>query len=790
MLFDVIYGWRKWQEQRGFWSLLIISLCLFCCLIGLVVNLFWLLSSDRPQWVNNQAPMLTIAKKDLSGNIQPTAGYNIDLLKKIAGVEAVTSIAVQSGSITLGLKELPRVTIGFYSQNTIEILGLAAPFSSQNLSAKAAIVSNQFWQQHLKSSLKESSLYYQERSILIKGVAPQAMKRLGGIDIDIWLPESYLELGIPEMFADNPPLFLKTKGNRYGFALLSQGVDIELLQDAYIVLRQQTPWPDNGFADKHYSPWLIAGVELNPNGRDILHRQASILLLLLLGFGFIIFSGIVSAYTQQGIMRRAEMSLKLALGGSRRGLMGQLFRESFPALLLVGFLSPLLGIVVIHYVGNIGVYQDYFVEGVRFNIWLWLVAILCSLLLFICCALLPLTGSINKLFSRGKQGHISKIQQGIKQLVLVIQLAVITSVMLVSLSLMYHELQKYSSVFIAKDITSFKPKVDGRLSVMLTSEQLEGDWNLAGVPIALSSAPFTQLGAPSLKYQSQTGVGLEQPINGLYVSHNFFSLLGIPALSEGKLAENKVIVNHAMALQLAAEQGINDWRAVKGITLKVSGFYYEKHVQVAGIVSDSPHFGIANEAKPVIYLSLKDQNPLLSSRIAPVFYSKSGNSGITSSRLNDWASMLSPKLSYDSGKSLVQLIEDTDPAGKLLFITSTFMALLIIFLVIFTLYNKFSYAVKSEQMKWAVMLAVGGSKRALMGRMVWTNLLLTTTSILLTLVIFALLDSYSLSLINVSLFQVLIWAISVVLMLLFIVVITLWAARAILKQNISVLLRG
>ncbi len=790
MLFDVIYGWRKWQEQRGFWSLLIISLCLFCCLIGLVVNLFWLLSSDRPQWVNNQAPMLTIAKKDLSGNIQPTAGYNIDLLKKIAGVEAVTSIAVQSGSITLGLKELPRVSIGFYSQNTIEILGLAAPFSSQNLNAKAAIVSNQFWQQHLKSSLKASSLYYQDRAILIAGVAPRAMKRLGDVDVDIWLPESYLELGIPEMFADNPQLFLKTKGNRYGFAVLSQGVDIALLQDAYIVLRQQTPWPDNGFADKHYSPWLIAGVELNPNGRDILLRQASILLLLLLGFGFIIFSGIVSAYTQQGIIRRAEMSLKLALGGSRRGLMGQLFRESLPALLLVGLFSPLLGLVVTHYVGHIGVYQDYFVEGVRFNIWLWLIATLCSLLLFICCALLPLTGSINNLFSRGKQGHISKIQQGIKQLVLVIQLAVITSVMLVSLSLMYQELQKYSSVFIAKDITSFKPKVDGRLSVMLTSEQLEGEWNVAGAPIALSSAPFTQLGAPSLKYQSHTGVGLEKSINGLYVSHNFFSVLGIPTLSEGQLAENKVIINQAMALQLAAELGINDWRAVKGTALKVSGFYYEKHVQVVGIVSDSPHFGIANEAKPLIYLSLKDQNPLLSSRIAPVFYSKSDNTGVISSRLNDWASMLSSKLSYGSGNSLVKLIEDTDPAGKLLFITSTFMALLIISLVIFTLYNKLNYAVKSEQMKWAVMLAVGGSKRALMRRMVWTNLLLTTASIILTIVSFALLESYSQSLINVSLFQALIWAICITLMLLFIVVITLWAARGILQQNISVLLRG
>ena len=77
-----------------------------------------------------------------------------------------------------------------------------------------------------------------------------------------------------------------------------------------------------------------------------------------------------------------------------------------------------------------------------------------------------------------------------------------------------------------------------------------------------------------------------------------------------------------------------------------------------------------------------------------------------------------------------------------------------------------------------------------MRRMVWTNLLLTTASIILTIVSFALLESYSQSLINVSLFQALIWAICITLMLLFIVVITLWAARGILQQNISVLLRG
>lgn len=792
MLFDVIYGWRKWQGQRGFWCLLVVSLCLFCCLIGLVVNLFWLLSSDRPQWVGNQQSMITIASKDLSGNLQPTSGYDIDLVQRLTGVESVASIAIQSSLVTIGLKELPRVTIGFYSQNTIELLGLAAPFSMQNFELKKGIVSQRFWQQHLESnsSLKESRLYYRDSAFLIAGIAPQTMLRLGDVSVDIWLPDTYLQLGVPDMFVDNPEPYLKTRSNRYGFAQLSEQANVESLQDAYINLRQQTPWPDSGFSDNYYHPWLISGVELNPNGRDILQRQAWILLLLLVGFGFIIFSGIVSAYTQQGITRSAEMSLKLALGGCRRGLMGQLLRENIPALVLVGGLSPLLGLIVTHYVGTIGVYQEYFVEGVKFNFWLWLVAVSCSLWLFICCALFPLSGSINKLFSRGKQGHMTKMQQGVRQLVLVLQLAVITGVLLVSLSLMYQELQKYSSVVIAKDVTSYKPKVDGRLSVMLTSEQLDGEWLVGGSPIALSSAQFTQLGAPSLKYQSESGVALEKPINGLYVSHNFFRLLGIPLLSRGELAENTVMINRSMASQLAIELGLNDWRAVKGLALKVSGFYYEKHVRVAGIVSDTAHFGIANEAKPLIYLSLKDQNPLLSSRIAPVFYSKGGNKEVIASHLNDWALLLSPKLSYVKGQSVVKQIEDTDTAGKLLFLTSSSMALLIIFLVIFTLYNKFSYAVKSEQMKWAIMLAVGGKKEALMAQMVWANALLAMVSILLTLGVFILLESYTQSLVNVSLFQPLIWAVCIALTLLFIVVITLWAARGLLKQNISVLLRG
>ncbi|WP_076414143.1 FtsX-like permease family protein [Shewanella sp. UCD-KL12] len=791
MLFDLAYGWRKWRGQRGIWSILLLSLCLFCSLMGFVINLFWLLNSDRPQWVGSNQPIVTIASKDLNSNLQPTSGFEVDLMLGVSGVERVATIATKRSAITLGLQELPRLTIGFYSQSAIELLALPAPFSLANFEAKRGIVSQQFWQQHFEpsASSQQDALYYRDSPFLIAGSAPISMKKLGDMEIDLWLPDTFLQLGVPEQFDDNPDVFLKTQANRYGFAQLSQKQDLEQLQSAYRNLKQQTPRPEGGFVDHHFQPWLIEGVELNPNGRDVLQRQAWILLLLLAGFGFIIFSGIVSAYTQQGIVRRSEMSLKIALGGDSRTLVYQLLKENIVALAFVGIVSPIIGFLVVQYASSITVYEQYFNQGVNFNFWLWLFALFVSLGLFMVCALMPLKGAIKSTFSRGKQGHMTKAQQRATRFILLLQLVVITGVSVLSLSLMSDEWRKYSSVEIADDILSFQPKANGSLSLIMSAKQLNGRWSVAGNQLALSSRQFTQLGAQSLKYQVESGTSLEKPINGLYVSENYFSLLGVRLAAPGDLLENSVMLNQTMASQLANELGLSSWRATKGLTLKVSGFYYEKQVRIAGIVTDQPHFGIAQTVKPLIYLNLKDQNPLLANRIAPVFYSKGGDKAAISSHLNDWASLQSPKLSYSEGNTLVQQIVDTDAAGKLLFLTSSVMALLIIALVVCTLYNKFSYSVKSEQMKWAVMLAVGGQKQTLMLSMVWLNLGLTMLAIAISMSISFMLDNYSQASMGVSLLQPLVWAGCVTLSLLFIITITLWAARGVLKQNISTLLR-
>lgn len=792
MLFDLAYGWRKWRGQRGLWYTLILSLCLFCSLIAFVFNLFWLLNSDRPAWVNNPEPMITFANKDLNGNLQTTTGFDIDLMLGVAHVKQVASIAIEPSNITLDLAVLPKVGIGFYSSSALEVLGLPAPFSLQNIEAKKGIISQRFWQQHFEASqdLTDKVLYYRDIAFSIAGVAPVSMSSLGSIEIDIWLPDSLLQDTVPEMFAKNPELYLKTKNNRYGFAQLTEKLELSRLKQAYTSVKKETPRPDGGFVDTYYQPWLIGGVELDPNGRDVLQRQAWILLLLLIGFGFIIFSGIVSAYAQQAILRQPEMHLKIALGGDSRSLVVQLLSENLPALILVSILSPVIGVFLTHYVSSISVYQQYFPHGIHFNVWLWIIALLCSLLLFSLCSLIPLRGAFSGVFSRGRLGHMTKGQRRLTQVVLVLQLAVITSVMVLSLSLMSQEWRKYSVVALSDNIRSYQPEVTGRLSLMLTAEQQEGDWSVANNNIALASHSFTQLGAQNLTYHTDMGGILEKPINGVYVSQNFFSVLGVTLLINGELLENTIIINHAMASQLSSELALNSWRETLGITIKLTGYFYEKQVRIVGVVQDLPHFGIAKDVKPLIYLNLKDQNSIFSSRVAPTIYSQGGDEKAIALHLNDWARLQSSQLSYAAGISLVDQIAATDAAGKLLFLTSSIMTLLILVLVAFTLYNKFSYAVNSEQIKWAVMLAVGARKEALIVRMIWQNLGLSLLAIIITIVSLLLLEDHSQDLLNVSLFQPLVWAACIALSIFFIVSITFWSAQGLLKQKISTLLQN
>ncbi|GIU19499.1 hypothetical protein TUM4644_07370 [Shewanella colwelliana] len=791
MLFDLLYGWRKWRGQRGIWLVLILSLCLLCSLIGLVSSLLWMLNSDRPQWVMQHAPVITVVNQDFNGNLQPTSVYDIELLQNLPTVTAVASVAVQTTMLTVGLQDIPNLKVGFYSDSLIDVMGLPKPFSHSVWEGNKVVLSAEFWREHTTTqSVSELSLYFKDRSLAIAGIAPTSMAKIGDVKIDVWIPDRYLLQDVPTMFANNPDLYIKTKSNRYGFALLSRAAAISELQQAYSLLRSQTPRPEGGFVDSHYTPWLIDGVELKPNERALIKKQAWVLLVLLICFGFIVCSGIVSVYTQQSIVRQSEVQLKIALGGSRLDLFGQLFRENLLSLLMLIVVSPLLGFIFMEYVAKIPVYRAYFDSGLSFNSWLWLGAVLGSACLYLTCAQIPMFNAMKTQFRRGRVGQMTKAQVLMSQLVLVMQLTVIISVATLCLVLSSSQWSKYQKVSFAESLYSLKPKVTGRLSMSLSSEQINGDWLVASNEVALSSEAFTQLGAQSLSYRAQSTAVISKPINSLYVSTNFFDLLEIPFLIPATLTTDSVIINQTMALQLAEELGLSHWQGVKGVELQVLGFYYEKQLKVAGVIEDQLHFGINQAPRPVIYLHLGTQNPLIAHRLAPVIYSKGENVRLVESHLNDWAKLQSSVLSYQYAGQLNQEIINTDSAGRLLFVTSCVMALLISLLVMFTLYYRFYFAVKVQQVKWAVLLALGGRKANLVVQTIRLNIVLAGIAGVCAVLLLFSLDAYSMALLSISLIQPLLLGISLITCVLMIVGITCWVSLRTFRHSISHLLRS
>ncbi|MCW3173637.1 FtsX-like permease family protein [Shewanella subflava] len=790
MLFDVLYGWRKWRGQRGMWLVLIVSLCLFCTLIGFSSNLIWMLSSDRPQWVLQKDPLITIVNQDHNGNVQPISVYDIEILQGLPAIKNVASISIQSAAVTVGLKDISGLNIGFYSRSLIELLAIPKPFTQKIWEEKQVVLSSRFYNQYKTSKgIDDLTLYYKGERLPIAGVALPSMAKFGDRDIDIWVPDSYLLQDVPTMFAENPELYVKTKGSHYGFAQLSRAHSAEQLQEPYRLLRAQTPRPQGGFVDSHFNPLIIDGIEIKPNERLLIQKQSWVLLVLLLCFGFIICSGIVSAYMQQSIVRRAEIQLKVALGGERRDIFLHLVRENLLTLAVLALVSPVLSIIFTDYVANIPLYKIYFDGGLSFNIWLWVVAVFVSACIFLLCAQMPMIDAMSSHFSRGRQGQMEKKQVLMSRFILLIQLTVIISVIILSLVLSFTEWKKYQKINISQSVYSFKPVVKDQLSMSLSAKQFNGDWQVLGSEVALSSTMFTDLGSQRLSYQVIGQSTLAKPINSLYVSSNFFDLLGINSILLSTLTTNSLVINQTMAYQLAEELGLADYRSVKGIDIEVSGFYYTKQFKVAGIIEDQLHFGINQSPKPVLYLHLSEQNPLYAHRIAPVVYTKHANHQLFHSHLNDWADLQSSALSYQDSGSLAQQIVSTDPAGRLLFITSSAMALMIFLLVIFTLYYRFQFTVKVQQVKWAILLAVGAQKISLIMQMIKLNLILTGLASTFSICLLLTLDSQSLRLLGVSLVQPLLMCTSIIICMLIVVSITFLASRKTLKNSISDLLR-
>jgi len=714
MLFNIVYGWRKWQGQRLKWFTLMLGLALFCALFAVTINLFREINIDRPSWVGSVKPLITIASQDISGKIKRQTTYNIDLLKKHPAVENVASLYFKSKKITVNNIEYQQSNIAFYSTELPKLLKLPLPFLADSFQKNHVFISNSFWQEQLsgQDNIVGKTIILKGKKLLIAGIVSATMNKVNQHKIDVWLPDRFLSLYVPEFIPDPKP-FLNSEANYFGFATLSQPVELTELQKYFRNL--VATYPNNGgiIIKENNSPWLVSGVELDPEAKKVLIIQCWTLIFLIISFGFIIFSTIFSIYSQQLIDRKAEFSLKISLGAKISDLAKRCIAEN----LMMSVTSLAFSAIFIYVLKSVLqdglLYQRYFSSGFVIHWFNWFLALFISQSFFFTCTLFPLLKlNRNNNFSRSSQGSKTKLQTLLSQGNLVLQLCIATLAFVFTANIFLSEWKKQQIHSVDSTVVSFKSKQVKGQQVYLTEQQKKGDWQtLSNVNLAISTTTFTDLDDSGLSYS----LTVDTKSNGIkisasYVSENYFSVLGIPTVVEGNFIKNSFAINKAFAEQLksqgmiAADQPLS---ALIGMPIQVNTFPSASYFPIAMITENAPHHGVG-QYNPVVYLHYANQFPMIAVMLNPIFFSKEKSVQQALNVIDNWVEKETVNVKpYQIQKTIKEQIFSMNLGGRLLFITSGFMAVIILVLLALTLYYQVKANLMREQNKYGVMLALG-----------------------------------------------------------------------------------
>lgn len=716
MLFDIKYGWRKWQGQRLKLITFVLGLSMFTALITITLNLFNTINNDRPIWVNSDKHLITVASKSIGGSIKPETRFNIELLNKIPNIDEVASIKFEKATVRLFNKSFNDVSIAFYSQELISLLKLNPPFNKRSFENNEVFLGHNFYKKNFRETfLKDGILTLKKQQLPIAGLLPSSMDRINQHNIDLWIPDSFLSLYVPKI-VENTKLYLNSEPRYFGIASFEKMSSTQEIQSQYEQLLKENPNFDGVFIKQNNSPWIIKGLELDPTAKTILLIQCWTLIFLIMGFGFIIFTALFSFYSQQFIDRKNEYALKVTLGGNRMHLAKKTVLENLFIIIGVTIIS-IIFIVVIKQTLQEGVlYKRYFNDEFAINWWSWVIALLTTKLFFIFCTLFPLININNQqLFDRSEQGSRSKKQTLLSVINLVVQLAIVIVTLIFTFNIFAQEWQNQQIKNVNGETDVFSVEQSGHSKVYLNEQQKNGVWqNNSNVDIAFASTPFNSLDDTSITYQSAySNNNTINSTTGSYVSGNYFRVTGISSLTPINFVKNTIVINESMALILK-KQGIIQPNApissLLGVPLTINSFPSKFEFPIAGIVSNAPHFG-TSKTNPVIYLHYANFSNFISGRLAPYFFAKTGHQKEVSDSIKSWlqneTTGLSSKLSISTIKALVFKL---NLGGRLLFITSGFMAMLITLLLAITLFYDIQSNLNKEKSKYGVMLALGMSK--------------------------------------------------------------------------------
>lgn len=428
---DLRFSLKLWQNKKVQWLLMVCGFSLFCSLLNLTLLIAKPIFESKPEWVTSSGNFVTFGLKSHDGRMIPTTIQNIESFKKVDGISDVAFWGSQQ-TLLFSDDKSHESTIAYFSPNFPSLLKVNNLPDFYNKRHSSVWITDRFWRETFNASDVEGKLIYigaARAPAIIEGILSHEWNQIGISHPDIITS------------SDDMPYYLN-------ISLGSHAASSELLEQVRTQLSLQIPafygvaqliseysykdlnvFRDSNRSDSHMRFWdgtenlpafIVSGVDLSPEAKNVLKRQWWMVLWLAIIFGCVNALNLLTVCFHELIKRSDEFSIRNAMGARLSHLLKQLCSEQIIFIFSLITLGGLFSYFLVKY----SVYNQsellstqalFYSQNFAFS----LLIVVTIVLVFACAPLLYSYRDNN--FSRTRDGSESKAQSFLARLNLTLQ---------------------------------------------------------------------------------------------------------------------------------------------------------------------------------------------------------------------------------------------------------------------------------------------------------------------------------------------------------------------------------